>query len=147
MKTILLTVILLFSTITFKGQNKTNNQEWYDFSYIVGHHDIVGYEPTYCSNKINIKPVIFSNGMSAPVLQYYVANKNKYAMIENMSGQKTKLKNIILIPIGNTLFFSVVGNDFSMAFTLENGAILDETETTTIFYTENVGIWKIYKNN
>jgi hypothetical protein len=45
----------------------------------------------------------------------------------------------------STLMFTVVGKDFSMSFNLNNGAILKEETTLSVFYTEKVGTWKIYK--
>lgn len=142
----LLIMLLLNITTLIYSQNKkyTSAINQNDFCYMLGKQGLPGYEPIQCSKNIN-NIVIYSNGKSAPILQYYVSNQKKYHFVENTMGEKTKIIDIKLFDVKATLLFIVSGEKFSMAFTLEDGFILEENDNNTTFYTENVGKWKIYK--
>lgn len=125
------------------GQNKNS------FQYLVGSQKVDGYAMqvhTY-SPSTTIVVTTFSNGRSAPILQMYVNNKVDYigGTLENSKGKTTTITDITLKEKDSTLIFSVIGKDFTMSFTLSNGAILKEEPNVTVFYTEGVGAWKIFK--
>ena len=144
-------------SLSLVAQNKEKNQpsqkkmaSLIGFSYLVGSSELPGYEPIECSKNLSITDItVFPNGRSAPILQCYVMNKKQYSILENTIGQKTKITDIKLFETKfenkETLLFIVSGITFSMAFTLERGFILDEDDNMTIFYTKDVGKWKIYK--
>lgn len=119
------------------------------FEYLVGQRNMAEYSLDVCWYTLpkNVKLVKFSNGMSAPILQAYVINKSKFigGKLENTSGLQTEIVDIKLMETPKTLIFNVMGKSFNMGFVLEKGALLKEEENYTTFYTEGVGIWKIYK--
>lgn len=127
----------------------SNRSEKYTFQYLVGTKDVPGYEMRVCtysdSNNAVYKPKVFSNGKSAPILQMYVENKNKYigGVLEDSSGNKTAIKDIILVEKGSTLEFTVIGKSFSRKMELSSGFLLKETTKETMFFTPGVGPWKI----
>ena len=117
-----------------------------EFQYVTGSDKIPGYDiKVVSSSKKKIKK--FSNGKTAPILQLYVLNNDKYigGILEDEKENKTIIKNITLSESGKTLLFIVHGSDFSKSFTLDDGSLLVEGEKTTVFYTDKIGIWKINK--
>jgi hypothetical protein len=128
--------------------NKKTEPDTNSFQYLVGTDKLSGYDLKVCKKQTVVEPVkAFSNGRSAPILQVYVINKKNYVggILENEKGKKTSIKDITLTPKENTLVFTVVGKDFSMSFDLNTGALLKEEELVTVFYTEQIGAWKINK--
>lgn len=148
------TLLLLFAFVVVITQSnlKAQTNTYPDsIQYLVGTDTVPGYKLTVCSYPSSkIEPIKkFGNGQCAPILQMYVTNKNKYigGILENEKGAQTIIKDITLTEDAPTLVFTVVGKDFSMSFNLNSGAILKEEEVDTVFYTENVGPWKINKKN
>lgn len=121
----------------------------YTFQYLVGSSKVNGYSmhiQTYSTTNV-AEVTTFKNGKSAPILQVYVNNKSQYTggILEDNNGKKTTISDIKLEEKDSTLIFTVVGKEFSMSFNLNNGAILKEDESVSVFYTEKIGAWKIYK--
>lgn len=142
-------VLIMFFVVLISTQISAQKKEDNSFEYLVGQRGLAEYDFDVCWHTLpsNVKLNKFSNGISAPILQVYVFDKKKFigGKLENSSGLKTEIVNIELREIPKSLIFSVIGRDFNMGFTIEKGAILKEEPDYTVFYTEGVGIWKIYK--
>ena len=72
-----------------------------------------------------------------------------YRLIDYLQENPSELPEKLLVTVIPTLnpdgVFTVTGKEFSMSFILENGCMLKEDETTTVFNTDKVGVWKINK--
>jgi hypothetical protein len=144
----LLSQTLFAQTITYNKAAMLNytDIDKTSFQYMTGSDKIPGYDIKVLSlEKKETKK--FSNGKTAPILQIYVLNKNKYigGILEDDKGNKTIIKNITLVEYNETLIFTAQGTLFSKSFNLENGSILKEEDKNTVFYTDKIGIWKINK--
>lgn len=153
MRTLLILLTCLFlqtlSTAQVSSYKLVQGDNTENLPYIVGSENIPGYQieiHTLLANKVE-KAKQFKNGKNAPVLQDYIANKKDYigSLLENEKNEFTRITNITLVELGNTILFTVTGKDFSRSFTLETGTILTETDKVTVFHTKDIGIWKIYK--
>lgn len=142
-------VLILFFAVLISTQIKAQPKGDNSFEYLVGKKGLAEYDIDVCRYTLPTHFMLnkFSNGISAPILQLYVFEKKKFigGKLENTSGFKTKIINIELREIHNSLVFVVIGKEFNMWFTIESGSILKEGPDYTVFYTEGVGIWKIYK--
>lgn len=117
-----------------------------EISYMTGSLRVPGYKTI--TKTLNISTYTFTaSSVRAPILQVYVCDKRKFigGILENNKGEKTTIVNMTLVETANDAKFEVVGKDFSRSFTLYEGEMLQEKSNFTIFYTEKVGIWKIYK--
>jgi hypothetical protein len=155
MRTILLFIFcaiaqnsLQAQVVAYANPSKDSNQDKHCFQYLVG-SEKSGYQLKVCSytceNSVPVKT--FSNGRSAPILQVYVMNKNQYigGTMTDSKNNKTTIKDITLVEKDSTLLFTVVGEKFSMSFTLSTGIILKEEEKSSTFYSDNQGAWVITK--
>ncbi len=147
MRTPLTLFLCIFFPIISIAQTSNNNVD--NLPYVVGSESVPGYQI-----QINTVPSVktenkqkFNNGKNAPILQTYVSNKKQYigGILESENNEKTIILDILLIEQGSTIKFVITGKKFSRDFTLETGVILKETDKVTVFYTQGIGIWKIYK--
>jgi hypothetical protein len=140
---------LFAQTVTYQKAVMVNyiDVDKASFQYMTGSDKIPGYDIKVLSIEEKKETKKFSNGKTAPILQVYVSNKNKYigGILEDDKGSRTIIKNITLVEYNNTLVFTVQGSLFSKSFTLEIGSILKEEDNNTIFHTDKIGIWKINK--
>lgn len=139
---VLLIVLAQFTTTqaqtSYEGQIKT-------FNYLVGSDKMKGYAlTTFTCDASKYKLPAFA---PAPILQVYHARKKEFigGTLESETGQKTIIQNITITTIGKDTTFTIVGKDFSRSFTLKTGMILKEEPKCSLFYTKDVGIWKVYK--
>ena len=115
-------------------------------SYMTGSLRVGGY--SVLTKTMNISSYTFtSESARAPILQVYVCDKNKFlgGFIEDENGQTTKILDIKITNIDGGAKFDVVGEKFSKSLTTQDGEMLKEEKTYTIFYMPGVGIWTIYK--
>ena len=124
----------------------TNAQSNEKFNYLTGNEKMPGYSvttKTCCSNNYNI-----NKEDGAPILQVYVQDKALFVggEIENTKGEKTKITDLTLKKEDKYSLFTVVGKKFSINLNTKTGYILKEEKDYTIFYSDGIGIWKIYKN-
>lgn len=132
----LYTIVCMFS----------NAQSKEKFNYLTGNEKMPGYAvttKTCCSNDYSIKK---EDG--APILQVYVQDKSLFVggEIENVKGEKTKITDLTLEKMEKYSVFTVKGKKFSISLNTQSGYILKEEKDYTIFYSDGIGIWKIYKN-
>lgn len=115
--------------------------------YVVGSNKIPGYEVEMriCSKD---STSVLSNGKRVAGLNCLIYEKNEYAGGEmTFKNDTTVIKDVKLIPIEDGALFTVIGEDFSMSFTLRTGIILKYENEYAIFNTINKGIWGIRKKS
>lgn len=132
----LYTIVCMFS----------NAQSKEKFNYLTCNEKMPGYAvttKTCCSNSYNI-----NKEDGAPILQVYVQDKALFigGEIENTKGERTKITDLTLKKEDKHSLFTVVGKKFSINLNTQTGYILKEEKDYTIFYSDGIGIWKIYKN-
>jgi hypothetical protein len=159
MKTLLLLLTLIVS-VNLSAQSDTLNGRYtifypnnantiliYDgyIPYIVGSNEIPGYEieTRVCEDDTT---VTLSNGRRIAGLSCIIFEKIEYIGGSMMfKGDTTVVTDIQIVPIGDEAEFTVVGEDFSMSFTLKTGIILKYENDFAVFNTEDRGIWTIRK--
>lgn len=115
-------------------------------SYMTGSLRVSGY--SVLTKTMNISSYTFtSESVRAPILQVYVCDKNNFlgGFIEDEKGQTTKILDIKTSTIEGGVKFEVVGEKFSKFLTTQDGEMLKEEKTYTVFYMPGIGIWTIYK--
>lgn len=132
-----LILIFVFCVLKLSSQNT--------IIYLVGSEKIPGYTLKTCNFELG--SIKINEAGAAPILQVYVQKKDEFigGVLENEFGAKTTITNIVLKIKNKCAVFTVVGKDFSRSMTLLTGAILKEDKNTTLFYTDNIGIWKMAK--
>ena len=135
--------LMVFCTILFVFTNAQNKER---FNYLTGNEKMPGYTvttKTCCANNYNI-----NKEDGAPILQVYIQDKGLFVdgEIENVKGEKTKIKDLTLEKFDKYSIFTVKGKKFSINLNTQTGYILKEEKDYTIFYSDGIGIWKIYKN-
>ena len=133
-------IFMLITCIAFSQQDVKS------FSYLVGSQKVSGYPTQSCVFDASQYPL--DKDFNAPILQIYVLKKDSFigGVLEDEKGKKTKIKDVTITKVNNITSFNVVGKDFSRGFNVFNGAILKEEKKSTIFYTTNIGVWRIFKN-
>lgn len=117
-----------------------------NITYLVGCEKIPGYNVlTVRTDSVNFD-VTKTN---APVLANYEKNKKLYigGYMVNEKGDSTVIKDIKMYDSSGVVTFKVIGKDFAREITTKTSSnyLLSVSSTTSVFYTEGVGIWKIIK--
>jgi len=161
MKTLLLLLTLAFLSVNLDAQSSDTLKGKYTVfypnstsgftvdngyvPYLVGSNDIPGYEleTRVCENDTTLT---LSNGRRIAGLSCIIFEKTDYiggTMV--FEGDTTIVNDIKIVPVGDEAEFTVVGEGFSMSFTLRTGIILKYENDYTTFNTDEKGIWTIHK--
>lgn len=141
MKTTINIVIFVIMTNLMFGQGSNNT-----IQYLMGCDHIPGYEIRVGCDTVNFDP----NEHEAPVLTYYVINKDYYlgGNLISENGDTTKIKDIYIKSHNKIIVFEVIGTDFNRnLITSSESYMLHKDKNSAKFYTPTFGIWTITRNN
>ena len=154
MKTLLLLLITLTSFCSFSQDStyvafykpETDQAIGDNIPYLVGSKEIPGYGLEIRSCQLD-DSVNLPNGRKIAGLNCIISEAEFYkGGLLTFNQDTTTIVGMSVEPIGNDgAKFSVEGEDFSVGFTLSNGAILAYEDRYSVFNTKGLGVWKIEK--
>lgn len=156
MKSILLPILLLLAVTSNSQDSLSNYTVYYPnvstssidkayVPYIVGSLEIPGYglEIRTCSADESIE---LPNGRRIAGLSCILLDKSEYVGGELVfNSDTTTITDVVITPTEDGAIFRVIGNKFSMDFTLSTGIILRLEDNYTVFNTDGKGVWTIFK--